>query len=82
MYNITKLWKKKPTTYRMVTFPDGTYGIEQETKQGKEYLSRYGGWYSDVFSIKDSCRFTEAKDAAEQMQWIRQEFPDAVIKEY
>lgn len=81
MYNINRLWKK-PTTYRMITFPDGSYGIERTSEKGKEYQSKYGSWCSDTFSIKNNCRILNAKDACEQLQWIRQEFPDAVIKEY
>jgi len=81
MYNITKLWKK-PTRIRMVTFPNGQYGIERIKYNKKEYMSRYGSWYSDTHSVKESCSFEEAKDAAEQMAWVKKEFPDAVIKEY
>jgi len=81
MYNITRLWKK-PLTYRMVTFPNGTYGIEKKTSKEIEYLSKYGGWHTDIQYYKDSCSYENLKDAAEQMSWLRQEFPDAVIKEY
>jgi hypothetical protein len=64
--------------YKVVQFPDNTYGVLKKGWFSKSYLSirNWNNWWSDDEWIYASCRFEKLCDAQNALNFVKREFKE------